>query len=60
MPATQKTSTVKTPARPADLARPVRVKNAACPRCGHSVWYSRSAWLHCRKCPTRYAVNPAE
>ena len=58
---TTKTPTVmKTPARPADPDRPVKVKNAACPRCHGPVYFSRSAWLHCRTYPTRYDVNPAE
>lgn len=61
MPATKTTTGKKTPARPADPDRPVRVRNAECPRCGGPIYFSRKAWLTCRgTCPARYAVNPAE
>lgn len=58
MPATTTPTGGKTPGRPADPDRPVRVKNAACPKCGGNVYYSKRDWLHCRGlCPARYALS---
>ena len=50
--------TTATGLRDADPA--VKVKNAACTKCGGAIWFSRSAWLHCRGlCSIRFTIaNP--
>jgi hypothetical protein len=38
---------MNTPARPRPAARPVRVRNAVCPKCDGPVLYDPERWLLC-------------